>query len=580
MKKEAAGIFFLIIVPAVDLIYASAVWSPDFSVYETKEGVNTDAGLQLLREWNRIAVSTHPSARQGAALAPAGGDRVLLFGGTAGTETLSQTDDTWIFDFNSGTWERIITADTPGARTGARTVYDPGTRKVLLFGGEGEPGFLSDTWFFETETMQWREIHPGVNPDARSEYGLALLENGKALLFGGHSAGGTFWDDTWVFDFESESWQKITPSLSPSMRTNMMMAGNGAGAVLLFGGEAEAGFKKGDTWIYSGSDWHIPITNAAPAPSSSGALLWNGKSRSFIMTGGEKSVSGDFVITDEIWIFSPQDEEWRNATSLLPLLPEKRINAVFASAEQSRTMLLFGGENGNEYLHDTWTLLLCSSGTWISALCDTKDSLYPVDYLKLHYTADLPGSAYLRFQVSSSTGGEETGFRGPLGKTTAYYTLDEEDIFSGEDSRRYLRLKIMLDLPSFTTFSFRLESVSVSYNHRPEKPSMYDRFLGPGENTSDTTPALYWINAFDPDNDVHIYTLEIATETFFVSPAVISGIAEDKVAGYSYSSGASLEENHYYYRIKGKDDLEESEYSEISDFYVDTTPPCKITDLT
>jgi Carboxypeptidase regulatory-like domain len=69
----------------------------------------------------------------------------LLFGGTNGTADL---DDTYLFQPVTGAWTRATTSTAPSARSAAAGDFlDPaGNQTLLLSGGSGPSGPLSDTW--------------------------------------------------------------------------------------------------------------------------------------------------------------------------------------------------------------------------------------------------------------------------------------------------------------------------------------------------------------------------------------------------------------------------------------------------
>jgi hypothetical protein len=81
---------------------------------------------------------------------------LVLFSGDGGHGYLS---DTWIYSFVDQKWERISTADSPVPRVNGAAAYDPGSGKLILFGGLGE-GFnvLGDTWLFSIKDKVWIEV--------------------------------------------------------------------------------------------------------------------------------------------------------------------------------------------------------------------------------------------------------------------------------------------------------------------------------------------------------------------------------------------------------------------------------------
>ena len=69
---------------------------------------------------------------------------------------------------------------TPPARADAAIGYDPDTKQVLMFGGQGDYGSLGDTWVFDGST--WRQEHTAQAPAARSDAGMVFDPGPRALV--------------------------------------------------------------------------------------------------------------------------------------------------------------------------------------------------------------------------------------------------------------------------------------------------------------------------------------------------------------------------------------------------------------
>ena len=71
-------------------------------------------------------------------------DCVVLFGGRANSN--APLGDTW--EFGNGHWTNITSKLTraPSPRYEPAVAYDPDMRAIVLFGGDGSNGWLSDTW--------------------------------------------------------------------------------------------------------------------------------------------------------------------------------------------------------------------------------------------------------------------------------------------------------------------------------------------------------------------------------------------------------------------------------------------------
>ena len=112
---------------------------------------------------------------------------------------------TWGWDGRS--W-KLLTRDGPAPRAHYALGYDPGRRRVVLFGGfRGDTGeTVGDLWEFDG--TRWRQLSvPG--PAARAGARLAYVDELEALvLYGGSVGRSTYFGDTWAWD--GTRWRLLT----------------------------------------------------------------------------------------------------------------------------------------------------------------------------------------------------------------------------------------------------------------------------------------------------------------------------------------------------------------------------------
>jgi hypothetical protein len=242
-----------------------------------------------------------PEARHSAAMAyDEAAGKVVLFGGANNTEVL--LDDTWIWDGVEQKWQEVnltgVTPPTPNEQTppkrkGAVIVYDPGSGRVLLFGGQGEAGALNDTWLWDGATQTWEEVSVSGGPPKRSYAQMAYYYidagqglQGRVVLFGGID-GSTILGDTWVWDGAARTWTQQTPNASPPPLHTATMAFDGTNAIL-YGGDAgpvvnepvvghpltptSVSYEKNNNqlWIWDGTTW-----NAVRGPEQYRRLIYD-----------------------------------------------------------------------------------------------------------------------------------------------------------------------------------------------------------------------------------------------------------------------------------------------------------------
>src|SRR5690606_6365331 len=107
--------------------------------------------------------------------------------------------ETWHWDGVS--WLRRHPVTSPSRRILFSMSFDPGRRRVVLFGGIGPSGAnLDDTW--EWDGITWTERTPAIKPPARVGASLACTA-GRCLLVGGATGTAsplTYFTDTWAWD--------------------------------------------------------------------------------------------------------------------------------------------------------------------------------------------------------------------------------------------------------------------------------------------------------------------------------------------------------------------------------------------
>lgn len=184
--------------------------------------------------------------------------------------------------FDTWTWDGVDWTEHPGGAApsglyASNVAYDPDLQKVVLFGGDtaAKPGVGSnETWTWDGSS--WSQIHHAVSPPARYAAGMDFDSvHHQIVLFGGFGTSGHL-SDTWTFD--GTTWTQQTPTLSPPARRLPVLTFDPAiGKSVLFGGfngdtTGLLGTADGDTWLWDGSNWSLFGTSGStvvgpPGPS-------------------------------------------------------------------------------------------------------------------------------------------------------------------------------------------------------------------------------------------------------------------------------------------------------------------------
>jgi N-acetylneuraminic acid mutarotase len=163
--------------------------------------------------WTEMAPAVSPSPRLWYVMDyQQGSDRIVLFGGISAGQQYS--GDTWIYHYDSDTWTEIYPTTSPNARSYSAMAYDPGTDRLILFGGVTGPvraeRVFGDTWAYDVETNTWTELAPAPAPSGRGWHAIAYDAGGGVIvLFGGGPTRDDVVAETWIYDPAANAWTEV-----------------------------------------------------------------------------------------------------------------------------------------------------------------------------------------------------------------------------------------------------------------------------------------------------------------------------------------------------------------------------------
>jgi N-acetylneuraminic acid mutarotase len=142
-------------------------------------------------------------------------DRVLSIAGTVSPNaaTWLVTNDVFAYDYNENVWTQLDSGNAP-VRDYVSAHYVPSIGRVILFGGatyadtDPDPIPNDDTWEFDYFSNTWTLLQPKKSPSPRIWHGMTATERGL-VLFGGGETTDTPTDETWLFDAEDEEWKEV-----------------------------------------------------------------------------------------------------------------------------------------------------------------------------------------------------------------------------------------------------------------------------------------------------------------------------------------------------------------------------------
>ena len=282
--------------PALE--YASAVYDSDNKTIVLFGGERQDGGLSndtwvwngsTWTDYPATAIQAPPARRLASMAFDPSLHQLILFGGEGPDGEL--LGDTWAW--NGASWYQQAGTPSPGARASAAMAY-AGSDQLVLFGGlgltsAGARTSLGDTWLWTSDGWTSASTQGGPGPAARTGAALAFDQtHGEAVLFGGQSAAGAgprLFNDTWIWT--GQTWSRRTSRLSPAARQQAVMVGDDlTNGVVLFAGSG-SGRVLGDTWLWNGSAWSVaPAGPSAAAPRTGAAAAFDAASHQLVVFGG------------------------------------------------------------------------------------------------------------------------------------------------------------------------------------------------------------------------------------------------------------------------------------------------------
>ena len=293
--------------------------------------------------WVQLSPASSPPPRSYLAMTydPAS-RKVIAFGGFDGTAYLN---DTWTFDGIS--WIHVAAHRSPPARTNAQMDYDSVTQKVVLFGGYNGRNYLGDTWLWDGITSRWTQARPVHRPAAVTGPMLFPDPNGGVDLFGGFD--GRFYQYS-MWQWNGSDWTQLFPGMLPYARSSAAVAVNNVtGEVVLFGGLADV--NPVNTWTYDGTTWTLQSPQTQPTWVYGGSAAFDPNLRAIVLFGGG---SGG-VDQNTTWEWLGFRLNWRQL--LTTQSPPAREGAGIAYDHALHRVVIFGGQNSDAYLNDTWEFI-------------------------------------------------------------------------------------------------------------------------------------------------------------------------------------------------------------------------------
>ncbi|MFW9794817.1 MAG: Kelch repeat-containing protein [Candidatus Thorarchaeota archaeon] len=253
-------------------------------------------------------------------------DRIIMFSGGKSGEgtTLENWNDTWAYDLNTDTWTNMNPPTMPAPRLGAWMAYDSESDVCILFGGIRDGGaFHGDTWAYDYNSNNWTNMNPSNAPSSRVAPMAYDSESDRIILF----AGGGFetwplvmYTDTWAYDYNTNTWTEMNPAENPSS-TGDLVYDEESDRVIMFGGTLDWDETElvSETWAYdfNTNTWTEMTPSLAPSQRARPFMTYDSESDlSFLYSGGWLVDSESYNIINDLWTYDYNADTWKKITPL------------------------------------------------------------------------------------------------------------------------------------------------------------------------------------------------------------------------------------------------------------------------
>jgi len=226
--------------------------------------------------------------------------------------------DIWAYDPAAKTWEEMNAEARPSRRYAALMAYDTESDRTVFFGGGTSPDNLfDDTWVYDYNSDTWTEMQPEVSPPGRGYQGMVYIpENDRVLMWGGTIPAGSDLR-VWAYDYNTNTWTtQEAPSDAPDLRAGLgLFYHPPSGRMIIYGGltEDDGQLVEETTWAYdyAANAWEALALPDNPGKRAFFPMAYAPSVGNAILFGGELTSKSADHISDEVWSFDPSINEWQ-----------------------------------------------------------------------------------------------------------------------------------------------------------------------------------------------------------------------------------------------------------------------------
>jgi N-acetylneuraminic acid mutarotase len=237
--------------------------------------------------------------------------------------TLDRVGRTWAYNYETALWKNMNPSISPHARCGEGLEYDQESDRIIMFGGFGckdvNDTVFSDTWAYDYNSNSWTKLNPEISPSERMYPAITYDQsNDKIILWGGRKKDPIHDNKIWTYDFNNDVWQSLENIGGPEkpLTYASMVYRNKTKDIILFGGaileSIDTGTPLNSTWSYSlnQNKWTDLSPKTSPPPVSNHSMSFDTVRNTILMFGGELQELYSNIVSRETWIYDSEQNTW------------------------------------------------------------------------------------------------------------------------------------------------------------------------------------------------------------------------------------------------------------------------------
>jgi hypothetical protein len=285
------------------------------------------------QSWTQLTCATPPPARFAAsAVFDPNSGRMILFGGDPNGFAPDLNDVWWLTDPSGpslGCVQAQPTGSLPAPRRDQSGVYDPGSDRMIIFGGglgQTSP-CANDAWVLDhasgvTGTPNWIQLSPsGVTPAPREDAAAVYdTTTNSMIMYGGGDCFSTGFGDLWILSSANglgggPAWSQVSPAGgNPGARSgHSAVYDSGSNSMIVFGGSTASNPVNNDAWVLSNANgvggtptWaQLSPSGPLPPPRGSFVATYDQTSKRMTVYGG--NAVGVAGALSDTWVLSNAD---------------------------------------------------------------------------------------------------------------------------------------------------------------------------------------------------------------------------------------------------------------------------------